>query len=182
MMMRYITIHRLLEAVELHRKGAHEMASGNQDVHEDDMRTDLEAMLKASRDLGPAMDRALVDSYLERQRNAIKQSKREAPRQPQPAAMAHSGTGPHPMQVLMLGMVLAAVVAVLVFSHGWMFWMIFPLFWIFGPWRWSGRGDRHQYRMARRQARDDYRRQRWQAREDYWRERYDGSDHPTDYI
>jgi hypothetical protein len=131
------------------------MAKETPNVPEEDLRTDLEALLKAGRELGPDMDRALVDSYLARQRTAIQQTRRAAPRQDRPATVRQPWMGPHPLQVLMLAMVLAAVVSIAVISHGWVLWFIFPLFWMFGGWRRWGGG--YRYRMAHRHPYDDWR-------------------------
>lgn len=147
------------------------MASESQGTQDDDMRIDLEAMLKASRELGPEMDRALVNSYLDRQRDAIKQSKAPAPRSTAPAGLMPSSTGPHPLNVVTFGMVLLAVVGVVVYTgQAWVLFVLIPLMGMLGaPWS-SGGGN-----AARRQARDEYRTARWQARADYWRTRYGDS-------
>jgi hypothetical protein len=130
------------------------MASDTPNVQEEDQRTDLEAMLKASRELGPEMDRALVDSYLARQQTGLQKSRRAAPRSTQPPSVSRTWSGPHPLQLVMLAMVLAALVSIAVISHGWMLWFIFPLFWMFGGWRRWGRG--YRYRMAQRHPSDGW--------------------------
>lgn len=146
------------------------MASESQGMQEDDMRVDLEAMLKASRELGPEMDRALVNSYLDRQRDAIKQSKAPAPRSTAPSGLMPTGTAPHPLHLVALTLMLAAVVTVVVVTkEAWMLFMLIPLMGMFGGWWGGGHGP---YDGSRRQARDEYRRQRWQARADYYRNRY----------
>ena len=66
------------------------MAKKTPNLHEEDLRIDLEALLKAGRELGTDMDRALVDSYLERQRTAIQQTGRAAP-QEQPTSVRQPG-------------------------------------------------------------------------------------------
>jgi hypothetical protein len=131
------------------------MANETPNFAEDDLRTDLEAMLKAGRELGPDMDRALVDSYLARQRTTLQQTRRAAPRHDQTATVRQPWMGPHPLQVLLVAMGLMAVLSVAVFSHGWLLWFIFPLFWMVGGGRRWGSGSR--YRMAYRSPDDEWR-------------------------
>ncbi len=131
----------------------------------DEERAELRAMIAAGRDLSPEMDESLVDSYAER-RAAEKRAKAKVqgnsnavvPQQQSGGVMA----GTHPA-VAITGILatVAIFVAIMVFTggHGW--WLIFPLFGIFGGW-W-GNHDRRRL--------DERRAQRYQMRADYYRTR-----------
>jgi hypothetical protein len=132
------------------------------DIHDDDARADLEAMLAASRELGPDMDRALVDSYMERQRNAAKSSGTK----PAVASASESRpTQPWQLERAIIGcLFIGAYIAALAYSEGDLWWLIFPLMGVFGGW-WGWWG--HEQHMDRRMAHYDYRMQRHQMREEY---------------
>lgn len=131
----------------------------------DEERAELRAMIAAGRDLSPEMDESLVDSYAER-RAAEKRAKAKvegngnavAPQQQSGGVVA--GTNP---AVAITGIIATAAIfiAIMVFTggHGW--WLIFPLFGIFGGW-W-GNHDRRRL--------DERRAQRYQMRADYFRTR-----------
>jgi len=131
----------------------------------DDERAELRAMIAAGRDLSPEMDESLVDSYAER-RASEQRAKAKVqgngnavvPQQQSGGVMA----GTHPA-VAITGILatVAIFVAIMVFTsgHGW--WLIFPLFGIFGGW-W-GNHDRNRL--------DGRRAQRYQMRADYYRTR-----------
>lgn len=130
----------------------------------DDERAELRAMIAAGRDLSPDMDESLVDSYAER-RAAEKKAQAKVQgnavvAQQQPGS-PFAGVNP---AVAITGIVAMAAVfiAIMVFTggHGW--WLIFPLFAICGGW-W-GNNDRHRIRSARRAD-------RYQMRADYYRAR-----------
>jgi hypothetical protein len=130
----------------------------------DDERADLRAMIAAGRDLSPEMDESLVDSYAERRASeqrakANVQGNAVVPQQQSGGVVA----GPHPA-VAITGIIATAAIfiAIMVFTsgHGW--WLIFPLFGIFGGW-W-GNHDRQRLR-------DERRAQRFQMRADYYRGR-----------
>ncbi len=132
----------------------------------EDERAELRAMIAAGRELSPEMDDSLVDSYAE-QRAAEQRAKAKAqgqsnavvPQQPSGGVVA----GTHPAVAITGILATAAIfVAIMVFTggHGW--WLIFPLFGIFGGW-W-GNHDRHRFR-------DERRAQRYQMRADYYRAR-----------
>ena len=130
------------------------MATNRPEYDAEDARTDLLAAMAASRELGPEMDKAVVDSYMEKHH----------PVSPQPAAQhltqpaAPSGEMFSSM-VMCLGIV--AYVALLVVSHGMLWWMFWPLMGWAG-WRWHNwSGD---YGGASRTARDQYRQSRWEYR------------------
>ena len=131
----------------------------------DDERAELRAMIAAGRDLSPEMDESLVDSYAERraseQRAKAKVQGNDnavVPQQQSGGVMA----GTHPA-VAITGIIatVAIFIAIMVFTsgHGW--WLIFPLFGIFGGW-W-GNHDRRRL--------DERRAQRYQMRADYYRTR-----------
>jgi len=135
----------------------------------DEERAELRAMIAAGRDLSPEMDESLVDSYAER-RAAEKRAKAKVqgngngdgnavvPQQQSGGVMA----GTHPA-VAITGIIatVAIFIAIMVFTsgHGW--WLIFPLFGIFGGW-W---GNHDRRRLDGRRA------QRYQMRADYYRTR-----------
>lgn len=131
----------------------------------DDERADLMAMIAAGRDLSPEMDKSLIDSYAER-RAAEKQARDKvqgnAVVAQQPSSVVASN-GQHPA-VAITGIVatVAIFVAIMVFTQGRGWWLIFPLFGICGGW-W-GRNDRYRVRDARRA-------ERYQMRADYYRAR-----------
>ena len=126
-----------------------------QDAHED-----LLATIAASRELGPEMDKALAERYLEKH---SKPAVAPQPKQQQPPVAAYS-----PNQALAaIGPMLciAAFITILIGSGGhlwWLFWL--PL--VFGGWwgRWwwggphyGGYNSRDDWRQARRDARYQYR-------------------------
>ncbi|HEY7341103.1 MAG TPA: hypothetical protein VH591_09500 [Ktedonobacterales bacterium] len=132
----------------------------------DDERADLRAMIAAGRDLSPEMDESLVESYAERRASEQRAKAKVqgtgnavAPQQQSGGAVA----GTHPA-VAITGIIatVAIFVAIMVFTggHGW--WLVFPLFGIFGGW-W-GNNDRNR-------ARNERRAQRYQMRANYYRTR-----------
>jgi hypothetical protein len=135
----------------------------------DEERAELRAMIAAGRDLSPEMDESLVDSYAERraaeqrakakvQGNGNGNGNAVVPQQQSGGVMA----GTHPA-VAITGIIatVAIFIAIMVFTsgHGW--WLIFPLFGIFGGW-W---GNHDRRRLDQRRA------QRYQMRADYYRAR-----------
>ena len=133
----------------------------------DDERADLKAMIAAGRELDPDMDESLVESYAQRRASEQQarakvrgQGKEIVAQQPQQGGPL-AGVNP---AVAITGIVAMAAVfiVIMVVSHGWAWWMIFPLFGIFGGW--MGNNDRHRIRNERRA-------QRYQMRADYYRQR-----------
>ena len=130
----------------------------------DDERSDLKAMIAAGRELSPEMDESLVESY-EQRRASEAQAKakvqgREVVAQPQ---STHPLAGINPAVAITGIVAMAAVfIVIMVASGGHAWWLIFPLFGIFGGW--MGNHDRHR-------ARNERRAQRYQARADYYRRR-----------
>lgn len=130
------------------------MATNRPEYDAEDARTDLLAAMAASRELGPEMDKAVVDSYLEKHRAVS----------PQPAAQhliqPAAPTGEF-LSFMGMGLGIVAYIALLVVSHGMLWWMFWPLMGWAG-WRWHNwSGDNGG---ASRTARDDYRRARWEYR------------------
>jgi len=132
----------------------------------DEERAELKAMIAAGRDLSPEMDESLVNSFAER-RTAEQRAKAKvqgnavAPQQQTGGAGTLAGV--HPAVAITGILTTAAIfVAIMIFTggHGW--WLIFPLFGIFGGW-W-GNNDRHRLHTERRA-------QRYQMRADYYRAR-----------
>lgn len=104
---------------------------------------DLLATIAASRELGPDMDKALAESYL--QRHAAPPSRR---RQrgviAQPSSKRAAVNMPFVMRSSAAVLALVIFLALLVASGGHLFW----LFWLpfaFGGWRWFGGSDRHTH-------------------------------------
>ena len=135
----------------------------------DDERADLKAMIAAGRELSPEMDESLVESYAERraseaQARAKVQGKEIVPQQ----QSNHPLAGINPAVAITGIVAMAAVfIVIMVVSQGSAWWLIFPLFGIFGGW--MGNNDRHR-------ARNERRAQRYQMRADYYRQRVGGSD------
>lgn len=129
-------------------------------ANEEDARTDLHAMIAASRELGPDMDKALVDSYMARQKPAPAPKQSITPRsdggQPQIFGQATRLVG--------IMAVAAVVITMLVVSRGELWWFIFPLMWMGGAWGWWGRGHGHD---GRHQMREEYRQRRRDLRDRY---------------
>jgi hypothetical protein len=144
------------------------MASRTPQPDPEDVRKDLLATLAASRELGPEMDAALADSYMEKYHQ-----------QPQPRA--EQGIVPHQSGgqadlITGLGLVvgLAAYIAILVATGGHLWWMFWPVMgWMGWRWRrWSYGGadyeaQRTEMRMRRRQLRDEMRLRRQAMRMGY---------------
>lgn len=130
----------------------------------DDERADLKAMIAAGRELSPEMDESLVESY-EQRRASEAQAKakvqgREVVAQPQ---SSHPLAGISPAVAITGIVAMAAVfIVIMVASNGAAWWLIFPLFGIFGGW--MGNNDRRRVRNERRA-------QRYQMRADYYRRR-----------
>jgi hypothetical protein len=129
---------------------------------DEDQRADLHAMLAASRELGPEMDRSLVDSYLERQRGATGAPRAVAPSQGQPGQPQPFS---QPANLAAMGLLTVAYVVALIVSTGGLWWVIFPLMGVFGGWLgvW-GHDERHEERHA---AHDEYRLRRREMRYEY---------------
>lgn len=131
-------------------------------------RADLKAMIAAGRELSPEMDESLVESYVER-RAAEQRARAKAQGQNQGNAVVaqqqpgHPLAGVHPAVAVTGIVTMAAVfIAIMVLSKGMAWWLIFPLFGIFGGW--MGGNERHRIRNERRA-------QRYQMRADYYRSR-----------
>src|SRR5581483_1650493 len=78
----------------------------------DDQRTDLEAMLAASRELGPDMDKALVDSYMSRQ----KTQNPPAQRPPNPAGQSILPWGGSGMRYIGFAVLAGSLILVVLLS------------------------------------------------------------------
>jgi hypothetical protein len=145
----------------------------------EDERADLLATLAAARELGPEMDKSIVDSYLERRKSETRAgvvssaSATSQGNQPGQGIMPHQTPGT-PTGIAQAGMLLfpligiAIFVAILFASGGHAWW----LFWIplaMGGW-WRGMWyphNRYAYRAERHAMRDDYRQARRDARSRY---------------
>lgn len=128
-----------------------------------DLRTDLLAALAAGRELGPEMDAAIVDAHLRRHfGDAVDKPKAPVVVERQPVDLR-----PFVMPLMMV-VGLAAFIAVLVLTHGWGWFLIWPLM-AWGCWGRGGRGGR-SYRYDRVMAR---RERRWD-RDSYYLSGQDG--------
>ena len=127
----------------------------------EDARKDLLATLAASRELGPEMDHALVDSFLDKHSSGPGSSASDlVPQSTQkPEVMPFS-------LMVVTGLAFAAYIVLLIVSSGrywWMFWLPMAV----GGWwasTWQGTNSRHAARDEYRRARYEYRRQALEAR------------------
>lgn len=158
----------------------------------EDERADLLATLAAARELGPEMDKSIVDSYLERRKSEVRTGVvPSASTGSQGGGQSGQGIMPHqtpgtPTGIAQAGMLLiplagiAIYVALLIASQGELWWT----FWIpmaMGGW-WRGMWyphARYAYRAERQAMRDDYRQARRDAR---YRYRYDYGNRRDDEI
>lgn len=129
-------------------------------------RADLMAMIAAGRELSPDMDASLVESYVER-RTAEKKAQEKVQGQGNAVVAQQQDGNPfagvHPAVAISgMGLMAAIFITAMIASGGHLWWLIFPLFGIFGGW-WGGH-DRHRIRDARRA-------ERYQMRADYYRAR-----------
>lgn len=127
------------------------------DPHAEDEHNDLLATLAAARELGPDMDKALAESYLQRRKSSTPARPRNAePRPPMNVGFVAQAALPAVM-------IAALVIGALLFSsHGWILFFLLPLCW--GGWRrrrgWYGDdryNRRRDYRDERRAERDEWR-------------------------
>lgn len=123
----------------------------------EEQQNELMATIKAARELGPDMDKAVVASYLEKQKAAARAQKP----QPQQQAVVASGSQQPSWPMFMTpGLGIILYIALLVASGGhlwWTFWLI-PAFG-FGGWGWWG--SRHDEHVQRRMDRYEWRRARY---------------------
>jgi hypothetical protein len=123
----------------------------------EDMRKDLLAAMAAARELGPEMDSSLADAHL--RRHFGEQAQRAV--QPRPRTDLAPVITANVLAPLMMVLCVAAFVSLLVFSHGAVWWLFWPLM-IFGfGWRRSGPWGHHYGR-------------RYDRRWDRYGRRYDG--------
>jgi hypothetical protein len=133
----------------------------------DDEKQDLLATLAAARDLSPDMDRALVDSYLEKRKAASGGT--------QQAIVAQTGNRSaevvERIGSLVIGVgVIAAFIAIMIASHGAFWWLFFPMMGIgFGGWhRFWHSDEEEQAHEQRHIERDRMRHERRMARMGYY--------------
>lgn len=132
------------------------MASNNGTPRDEEQQNDLMAALASARELGPDMDKAIVASYLEKQKQQTgAQPPAQQQAQQQQAVVASQGRQPPWPVYLTPALGIIAFIALLVVSGGhlwWMFWLI-PAF---GGWGWWGSSHQdHEAREARMQRRMD---------------------------
>jgi hypothetical protein len=106
-----------------------------------DAQTDLLAMLAASRELGPEMDQALVESYVQQHHPAQMGESRAL-------AMRRRLGSPNVIKLVCLCVGLIAYIVLVIATHGWLWWMFWPLMGWTG-W-WWGYGDHRTGCHARR--------------------------------
>lgn len=126
----------------------------------EDLHQDLLATMAASRELGPEMDKALVDSYMERHPE-LKGQQKQALTQPE--------THTRPDIVGLTGMSVGMIgyIVLLIVSHGSLWWMFWPMM-AWGGWRWGSNGHHDERHAARQQMREA----RFQARMEARMNRY----------
>lgn len=123
----------------------------------EDLHKDLLATMAASRELGPEMDKALVDSYMERHPELKGQPQQQALTQPK-SGNSFDIVGFGGMAV---GMV--AYITLLVVTHGSMWWMFWPIMGWMG-WRWGNGGRHGEHHAARQQVREAHFQSRMERR------------------
>lgn len=139
------------------------------DPHAEEEHSDLLATLAAARELGPEMDKALAESYLQRRKaSAPSRARNAGPRPPVNYGFVAQAVVP-------VAMIAAVILAAILFSfHGWFWFLLIPLFW--GGWRrrrgWYGY-DRYERRRDFREERRAEREERRAEREEWRRARYD---------
>ncbi|HLZ22406.1 MAG TPA: hypothetical protein VKQ30_09810 [Ktedonobacterales bacterium] len=127
----------------------------------EDAHTDLLATLAASRELGPEMDKALAESYMQKHTAAVTPA--QAPLTQDVTEPRRFGSSDWATAVVLVAGIAAFTVA-MVATGGHAIGFIW-LFFVFGGWRWWGwghrnaeyRGRRMEYRQAHREMRDDWR-------------------------
>jgi hypothetical protein len=149
------------------------------DPNAEDEHADLLATLAAARELGPDMDKALAESYMQRRKaNAPARPRNADPRPP----VNYGFVGLSVLPVILIAVIIAAGV---LSGHGWVWFFLLPLFWG-GWWRrgwrhgrgWYGYDDRdgrYDRRRAYREYRDDRRAEREEWRRARRDDRYDWS-------
>ncbi len=116
---------------------------------EDDalLREQIEAAIAAGRELGPDMDKHLVDSTIERyQKERLTRAKALGQTQqpaPPPVARPSGGEVASDMVRALLGFVLLGGIIFVIATHIWMWWLIFLIFPIMGAI--FGGSRRHRY-------------------------------------
>ncbi|HKV83499.1 MAG TPA: hypothetical protein VJN88_03015 [Ktedonobacterales bacterium] len=116
----------------------------------EDIHKDLLATMAASRELGPDMDKALVESYMERHPEL-----KGAPQQAQALTQPQPTNRPDLLGFSGMGVMMIGYITLLIVTHGELWWMFWPMM-AWGGWRW-GNGGRHAEHQRMRQA-------RWEAR------------------
>jgi hypothetical protein len=135
--------------------------SSQQPLDDETLRNEIQAAIKAGREVSPEMDQHLADSVLERYRQEQEaRQKALAPQQPAtpPAPRYNSGETVARVVLTIAGM---AVFLAIIFRAPEFWWLIFVLPGLFGLWgwnRWGDHDDRRDRIRARRQARLEGRR------------------------
>jgi hypothetical protein len=120
----------------------------------EDLHKDLLATMAASRELGPEMDKALVDSYMERHPELKGKPQAQALTQPQTINRSEI------VSFAGMGLMMIGYITLLIVSHGDLWWMFWPMM-AWGGLRWGNGGGRHAERQQMRQARWDARMNRY---------------------
>ncbi|HEV2461510.1 MAG TPA: hypothetical protein VGS80_24410 [Ktedonobacterales bacterium] len=123
----------------------------------EEKQADLLATLAAARELGPDMDKALAESYLQRQRAEAAPKQSVVAQPPQAPQRPNEALRP-----IFMCAGLIAFVALLIVSHGWLWFTFFPLMWWTGWW-WRG-GSRAEWHDQRRAQREQWRQARREMR------------------
>lgn len=133
------------------------MASKSPQPNPEDLHTDLLATMAASRELGPEMDKALVDSYMERHPELKGQPKQQALTQPQ------SGNKADIVGLTGMGVGMIGYVTLLIVTKGELWWMFWPMMGWAG-WRWGNGGRHGEHQEARQQLREAHHQARIERR------------------
>jgi hypothetical protein len=132
---------------------------------------DLLATLAAGRELGPEMDKALAESYIQRHPELAGKQQQAVVAQPAP----QRAITPDVVGLAGMGIGVVAYLAVLAASGGHLWWMFWPIM-AWSGWRWGWWGH-HGGRDQMRQARYEARAERYRARAARWGY-YNGQGYP----
>src|SRR5579872_4489790 len=148
--------HRVATAPE---RGLPNMPKSTPQPDPEDAHKDLMATLAASRELGPEMDKALAESYMQKHAAATPAQQQDQ----RDVAPVRFDSGDIASAIVMVAGI-AAFVTLLIVVGPQAFGLVW-IFFIFGGWRWFGwnrrnseyRARRMEYRQAHREMRDDWR-------------------------
>jgi hypothetical protein len=153
--------------LKIYLLGQEQQAMSNQGSQDDEtLRNEIQAAIKAGREVGPDMDEHLADSVLERYRE--EQAARQKALAPQPPAPPPAPPYQHSAETLARLVLTLAGMALFLGIVLWnphMWWLVFIVPGLFGFWRWNHWGGPYD-RRDRIRARYEERRARLEGRRD----------------